>query len=136
MVLQANGYYRDVDRQTLNGDEADFSICDDDFLPYGAPENTLCFGGDDDDDDDDMFESDIDNEGVEDEDEDAETAPQSLVDINSGQFITTDDAEGDAAFNRSSTRMKGYGAAVQAVASTEIGGRQNHFTLGLSLIHI
>jgi len=128
--LQANGYYRDVDRQTLNGDEADFSICDDDFLPYGAPENTLCFGGDDDDDDDDMFESDIDNEGVEDEDEDAETAPQSLVDINSGQFITTDDAEGDAAFNRSSTRMKGYGAAVQAVASTEIGGRQNHFTLG------
>ena len=126
--LQTNGYYRDVDRQTLNGDEADFSICDDDFLPYGAPDNTLCFGGDDD--DDDIFESDIENEGVEDEDEDAETTPQSLVDINSGQFITTDDAEGDAAFNRSSTRMKGYGAAVQAVASTEIGNRPNHFTLG------
>ena len=51
--LQVTGYYRDLDRATLNGDEAEFDLCDDDLLPPGAPMNTLCAGDDDDDDDDD-----------------------------------------------------------------------------------
>ena len=51
--VQVTGYYRDLDRKTLNGDEAEFEPCDDDFLPPGAPLGTLCFGEDDDDDDED-----------------------------------------------------------------------------------
>ncbi|MYD70379.1 MAG: TonB-dependent receptor [Acidobacteria bacterium] len=50
--VQVTGYYRDLDRRTLNGDEAEFEACDDDLLPPGAPAGTLCFGEDDDDDDD------------------------------------------------------------------------------------
>ena len=49
--VQVTGYYRDLDRRTLNGDEAEFGVCEDDALPEGAPAQTLCFGDDDDDDD-------------------------------------------------------------------------------------
>ena len=61
--LQVTGYYRDLDRATLNGDEAEFDLCDDDLLPPGAPMNTLCAGGDDDDDDDDFGDDDHDHDG-------------------------------------------------------------------------
>ena len=40
--VQATGYYRDLERGTLNGDEAEFAVCDDDALPPGAPATTLC----------------------------------------------------------------------------------------------
>ena len=110
--VQVTGYYRDLDRKTLNGDEADFEACDDDFLPRGAPVGTLCFGADDDDADD---------------DEEA----QPLVDVRSGRFITGDDTEGTAANNRTTTRSKGYGATLQATAAAAIGGgRENVLTLG------
>ncbi len=146
--VQVTGYYRDLDRRTLNGDEADFDVCDDDFLPFGAPAGTLCFGADDDDDeeeeagenghdgddDDDLDamafgaldDADDDDHG----DDDDEARP--LVDVQTGRFITEDDAEGDAAYNRTTTRSKGYGATVQAVAASEIGGRENVLTLGVS----
>ena len=112
--VQVTGYYRDLDRKTLNGDEAEFEPCDDDFLPPGAPPGTLCFGADDEGDDD-----------------DAEARP--LVDVNTGRFITDDDAEGNAAYNRTTTRSRGYGATLQATAASAIGDDgENVLTLGVS----
>ncbi len=126
--VQVTGYYRDLDRKTLNGDEADFEPCDDDFLPPGAPPGTLCFGADDDGDDDDD-----DNGGDDDGDGDDEEEAQPLVDVNSGRFITADDAEGNAAYNRTTTRSKGYGATLQAAAASAFGDAgENVLTLGVS----
>ena len=117
--VQVTGYYRDLDRKTLNGDEAEFEPCDDDFLPPGAPLGTLCFGEDDDD-------------ITHDNDDDEEAQP--LVDVNSGRFITGDDAEGNAAYNRTTTRSKGYGATLQATAATTHGaGRENVLVAGVSV---
>ena len=112
--VQVTGYYRDLDRRTLNGDEAEFSVCDDPALPAGAPGQTLCFGGNDD-------------EG---NDDDAGAAP--LIDVRSGRFITSLAAAGDAAFNRTTTRAQGYGAALQATATTAGGARDNVLVLGAS----
>ena len=126
--VQVTGYYRDLDRKTLNGDEAEFEPCDDDFLPPGAPLGTLCFGEDDDDDGD--FDDDDDITHDNDEDEEA----QPLVDVNSGRFITEEDAEGNAAYNRTTTRSKGYGATLQATAATTHGaGRENVLVAGVSV---
>ncbi len=157
--VQVTGYYRDLNRDTLNGDEAEFEACDDDFLPFGAPAGTLCFGADDDDDDDEeeeenghdgddddddnggmgfaaMDDDDDDNgaddHGDDDGDDDDDDEARPLVDPNTGQFITEDDAEGNAAFNRTTTRSKGYGATVQAVAATDVGAGENVLTLGVS----
>ena len=130
-AVQVTGYYRDLDRRTLNGDEAEFGVCDDDALPPGAPAATLCAGGDDDADDEfgDGGEDDADHG---DGDLDDAEAAYPLVDVRTGRFITEDDTEGDAAFNRTATRSKGYGATVQAVASSDLGGRENVLTFGLS----
>ena len=122
-AVQVTGYYRDLDRRTLNGDEAEFGVCDDDALPPGAPAATLCAGGEDDEDDEDHSAGGL--------DDDAEEA-HPLVDARTGRFITEDDTKGDAAFNRTATRSKGYGATVQAVASSDLGGRENVLTFGLS----
>ena len=135
--IQANGYYRDLDRTTLNGDEAEFSVCDDDLLPPGAPSNTLCLG-DDDDEDEGEEQEDVEpllgglDDDEADEDGDDEDPP-ALVDAReTDRFITDDDAEGDGAFNRTTTRSKGYGATLQAAATSELGGRDNVLTLGVS----
>ena len=136
--MQITGYYRDLDRRTLNGDEAEFEVCDDDALPAGAPEQTLCFGADDDDDDgddhgDDHHDADDDDGDGDDDDHDGdeeEAAP--LVDLVSGGFITSLDAAGDGAYNRTTTLAQGYGATVQATASTTAGTRENVFVVGVS----
>ena len=160
--VQVTGYYRDLDRKTLNGDEAEFEECDDDFLPPGAPLGTLCFGEDDDDDDngDDDHDHDDDDNGDDDDDngahdfraadddddgddddvahdndddgdDDEEAHP--LVDANTGRFITEDDTEGNAAYNRTTTRSKGFGATLQATARTaHDAGRENVLVLGVS----
>lgn len=158
--VQVTGYYRDLDRKTLNGDEAEFEECDDDFLPPGAPLGTLCFGADDDDDDDEEHEGDHDgdDDGDDDDDDngasafhpaddddddldgdddhdgdDDEEEAHPLVDVNSGRFITEDDTEGNAAYNRTTTRSKGFGATLQATATTAYdSGRENAFTVGVS----
>ncbi len=132
--VQATAYYRDLDRQTLNGDEAEFSVCDDDLLPAGAPANTLCQGADDDDDELRLWSDRTDDEDADgDEDGDDETAGTPLVDANNtGRFITTDDAAGDGAFNRTSTRAKGYGATVQATGRGTVGGSDHILVLGAS----
>ena len=125
--VQVTGYYRDLDRRTLNGDEAEFDACDDDLLPPGAPAGTLCFGADDDDGDD---GHDGDGGDSDDDGDDGEASP--LVDARTGRFITADRTAGDAAFNRTTTRSQGYGAAFQATAAAEPGGRENVFTLGVA----
>ena len=110
--VQAIGYYRDLDRATLNGDEAEFSLCDDDLLPPGAPANTLCAGGGDDDDDE------------------AQEGTSTLVDPRTDQFIT-DEAGGDAAFNRTRTLARGYGGTLQATARAQAGEHESTFVIAV-----
>ena len=110
--VQLTGYHRSLDRRTLNGDEAEFGLCRADVLPSGAPVTTLCTGANDDD------------EG------DALASGDALVDIGTGRFITTSDAAGDAAFNRTNTQTQGYGAAAQAATTTPVGKRDNVLVVG------
>ena len=124
--VQVTGYYRDLDRRTLNGDEAEFRVCDDEALPAGVPVQTLCFGADDDDDENQGDHGDVDAGDA------GDVAASPLVDLQSGRFITSLDAAGDAAFNRTTTRAQGYGAALQATATTAVGGRDNVLMLGAS----
>ena len=136
--VQVTGYYRDLDRRTLNGDEAEFGVCDDGALPDGAPDRTLCFGADEDDDDGDAHDGDAvpdddgDDDGGDDGDDDDDGAASPLVDVLSGRYITLLDAAGDAAYNRSATLAQGYGATVQATANAAAGGRGNVLVLGAS----
>ena len=116
--VQLTGYYRDLDQRTLNGDEAEFSVCDADALPPGAPAMTLCsFAGDDDDDAEPVVL-------------DAPAVGAPLVDIMTGRFITVDDAAGDAAFNRTNTQTQGYGATFQAATTIAVGDRDNVLVFG------
>lgn len=130
--LQANGFYRDLARQTLNGDEADFSVCDNDVLPLGAPANTLCAGaGDDDptaDDDAGLLDRLTGNDAADDA-----SAMTPLVDVVTGRFITGDDTEGDAAFNRSTTGSQGYGSSAQLTGTHRPGGHINTLVFGASI---
>ena len=113
--VQLTGYYRDLDRRTLNGDESEFSVCNAAALPPGAPVTTLCSGASD---DDEVVEI------------DAQAVGDPLVDVVTGRFITVDDAAGDAAFNRTSTQTRGYGAAFQAATKTAVWQRDNVLMLG------
>ena len=139
--LQANGFYRDLDRQTLNGDEAEFSVCDDDVLPLGAPANTLCASAGDDDrgDEDDDGDAGLVARSAGDAADGDDGSPSDasvatpLVDVVTGRFITDDDAKGDAAFNRSTTRSQGYGSLVQLTGTHQPGGHTNTLVLGVSV---
>ena len=132
--LQANGFYRDLDRQTLNGDEAEFNVCDDDVLPLGAPDNTLCVGGGDDDPDDPNDDAGSAVHLADDDDTASDASGVTpLVDVVTGKFITDDDAKGDAAFNRSTTQSQGYGSSVQLTGTHQPGGHTNTVVLGASV---
>ena len=157
--MQVTGYSRDLDRSTLNGDEAEFDLCDDDLLQPGAPMNTLCAGGDDDDDDDDNGDDDHDHDHAGDDDvngddddggedagdddsglddagdddngdDDDDEAAASLVDPRTGEFITAE-AGGDAAYNRTRTLARGYGGTVQATARAGVGERESVLVVGV-----
>ncbi|MDP7339256.1 MAG: TonB-dependent receptor [Vicinamibacterales bacterium] len=134
--LQVTAYNRDLDRRTLNGDEAEFSICDDDLLPPGAPVTTLCAGMTDDGDDDDDAIRFIGSDtlgAADDDDQDqdgAEAVGDPLVDVVTGRFITADDVAGDGAFNRTTTDSRGYGATGQVTATTPIGNHDNVLVMG------
>ena len=135
--VQVTGYYRDLDRDTLNGDEAEFVVCDDDFLPPAAPENTLCFGAGDVDDDAEEETPDGSllralQDGAGDAEAEDEAPELPLVDAQTGQFITEDVALGDGAFNRTTTRTNGYGVTLQTTAANDLDGRDNLLTLGVS----
>lgn len=108
--LQMAGFYRDLDRRTLNGDTAELDPCGPGSLPAGAPSDTLCTSN-----------------------EDGHQTPTPLVDIASGRFLTERDARGDAALNRTTTRAKGYGGSLQSVSRRQLSGRENALTLGVSV---
>ena len=122
--IQASAYARKLDRQTLNGDEAEFGACDDDALPAGAPADTLCHGVDDDD-------SGLNDEDMADDDDASEDA-HPLADLITGRFITARDAAGDGAYNRTDTATEGYGATLQATARGTLAERDHIFMLGVS----
>ena len=134
--VQMNGYYRDLSRQTLNGDEADFGVCDDDSLPLGAPNGTLCLPAPGDDDDDDATDPPMAPPGGTEDDDHADMDDESdgrpLVDARTGRFITEADAAGNAAFNRTDTAARGYGATVQATAAGALGSYDHVFVVGAS----
>ena len=121
--LQLTAYYRDLDRRTLNGDEAEFSVCNDAALPPGAPATTLCTDAGDDDDDNAARRA----------DPGSQTVGDPLVDVITGRFITADDAAGDAAFNRTNTQTQGYGAAFQTATTTPVGNRDNVLLFGTAV---
>jgi outer membrane receptor protein involved in Fe transport len=104
--LRVSAFHRDMDQSTLNGDEAELGPCDEDLLPLGAPANSLCAGEE---------EGDV------------------IVDASTGRFITSDDAEGDGALNRTSTRTDGYGSSVEAVRATPWQNRNNVLIVGASI---
>lgn len=118
--IQASAYARKLDRQTFNGDEAEFGMCNDDALPAGAPADTLCHGVDDD------------SDGVLGDDDAAQAEAQPLADIITGRFITRRDATGDGAFNRTDTASDGYGATLQATAHGTLGQREHILMFGVS----
>ena len=138
--IQVTGYYRDLAQRTLNGDEAAFTLCDDDALPPGAPVEALCAGPGGDDDNGAMTvttPAEIEAVALEDAETVGDTGEEEiradlLVDIRTGRFITAQDAAGDGALNRTTTRAKGYGAAFQATASLDLDGRENVLVLGVS----
>ncbi len=119
--IQASAYARKLDRQTFNGDEAEFGMCNDDALPAGAPADTLCHGVDDD------------SDGVLGDDDAAQAEAQPLADIITGRFITRRDATGDGAFNRTDTASDGYGATLQATARGTLGQREHILMFGASV---
>ena len=121
--VQTNAYFRGLERHTLNGDEADFEACENEDWSEDIPERTLCFAAGDDDDD----------EGYSDDDEEEENGGGlPLVDVQTGRFITSFDAGGDGAFNRSVTVSDGVGVSVQAQALNTFGTRENRFSVGVS----
>ncbi len=136
-TVQMSGYLRNLDRRTLNGDEAEFVVCDMDTLAPEAPGDALCFGVGADDDDHDNNDDGGAVLPVEEEDtvgvvRPTEREEQPLVDVRTGRFITAEDAVGDAAFNRTTTASTGYGATLQVTGIRAVGGRDNQLTLGLS----
>ena len=114
--VQLTGYRRDLDRRTLNGDEAEFSVCNNDVLPPSAPVTTLCAsaGGADDDDAGELVA----------------LGGDPLVDVVTGRFITREDTAGNGAFNRTNTQTQGYGAAVQTAITTALRDRENVLLFG------
>jgi len=125
--VDATGYFRNLDRRTLNGDEAEFVTCNEDSLPASAPSDTLCLSAGDDDAEEGGFEEMVDDE----EDEDPKETP--LVDAtNPARFITESDTLGNAAFNRTDTQANSYGATIQATART-FGSRENLLVMGASV---
>ena len=99
---QANVYYRHLDRDTLNGDEAEFEVCETEARPSGAPPGTLCEGG----------------------------VGGAIVDLSSGAFVTQREARGDGVFNRTRTAGDGYGASLQSSYEGQWLGRENLFLVG------
>lgn len=132
--VQITGYYRDLTRQTLNGDEADFVVCDADSLPLSAPGDTLCLPppGADDDDANALTTAPGSTEDGDGADVDDESEERPLVDTRTGRFITEADTAGNAAFNRTDTATRGYGATVQATAAGALGNHDHVLTLGAS----
>lgn len=102
--VSGSAYYRGLDRDTLNGDRAEFGPCEIERLPAGAPSGTLCDDGD-----------------------------AALVDVTSGTFLTLADARGDGVLNRTRTATDGYGGSIQATAAGRLFERDQLLAFGATV---
>ena len=110
--VQAIGYYRDLDRAHPERRRGGVQPLRRRPPAARRPANTLCAGGGDDDDDE------------------AQEGASTLVDRGTDQFIT-DEAGGDAAFNRTRTLARGYGGTLQATARAQAGERESTFVIAV-----
>ena len=151
VAIQANAYYRRLNRDTLNGDEIDAGACEDD-----DNEGYICGEAEEDDDDDDANgdetvmrddDNDRDNDdgdgngggngranGGDDDDDEEEDEEEFVFYDRSGNPIPAIPLTGDmnvyGALNTSETESTAYGASVQALIETPLGGMDNQFVFG------
>lgn len=104
LSVQANAYHRNLDRRTLNGDEADFEICEEEAHPSEGPSHVLCEGG----------------EGG------------AIVDLSTGTLVTQETAEGNGTFNRTITAGNSYGVSLQSTYEKALFGGENFLVVGLA----
>ena len=130
IAVQANAYYRRLNRDTLNGDEVDAGACEDD-----DNEGYICGEAEEDDDDGDangdetaMRDDDNDHDDEEDEEEfvfyDRNGNPIPAIPLTGGMNVY-------GALNTSETESTAYGASVQALIETPLGGMDNQFVFGV-----
>ena len=123
--LQLIGYHRDLDRRTLNGDEAEFSVCDDERPAAGRPGHdpvrrrrpmtTMMM----------MTRHPL-----------SSTRWRSVIPWSTSRpadSSPSDDAAGNAAFNRTNTQTQGYGATLQAATTRAVGDRDNVLLVGAAI---
>jgi len=105
LSLQGTAYHRSGRRRTLNGDESDFEVCEEDPRPLDSPATALCREG----------------------------SSSAVVSLASGAFVTTAEAVGDGVFNRTDTEAKAHGVSLEGAYTGNLLGLQNYFLLGMAL---
>ena len=129
IAIQANAYYRRLNRDTLNGDEIDAGACEDD-----DNEGYVC-GEAEDDDDENGGENGHAHDGEDEEDEEDEE--EFVFYDRNGNPIPAIPLTGDmnvyGALNTSETESTAYGASVQALIETPLGGMDNQFVFGVGV---
>ena len=109
--LDATGYYREVERHTLNADEFELDVCAGALLPTGVPKNVLCASSE--------LGGGLTNQSL-------------ILDVLTGTHITKSDALGDGALNRTKTHTESYGATVQTTSTSALGSQDNILIFGAS----
>ena len=105
LSLQGTAYHRSGRRRTLNGDESDLEVCEENSRPLGAPPTALCREG----------------------------SNSAVVSLASGTFVTTAEAVGDGVFNRTDTEAEAYGVSLEGASTRSLFGLRNYFLLGMAL---
>lgn len=129
IAIQANAWYRRLNRDTLNGDEIDAGACEDD-----DNEGYIC--GEAEDDDDGNGRGGGKNGNEDEEGEEADEEEFVFYDL-SGNPIPAVSLTGDmnvyGALNTSETESTAYGASVQALIETPLGGMDNQLVFGVGV---
>lgn len=117
LTIQGGGYFRKLDRDTVNGDQAEFEECEDfvGLIPgFIAPAESLCFGAE-----------------VEEEDGELEVEgdPAILLDAN-GNPVLEQEIDADAVFNRTRTETESWGGSGQLAWTGKLGGMDNVLIVG------
>ena len=136
ITIEGNVYFRRLRRHTLNGDEVDAETCDD------SDEYVCREGDDDDDDDDDEAAGDDDDDdngnghaaenGDGDDDDDEEDETELVIVDTAGNPLASFMPESGAygALNTSATLTTAFGAGLQALIDSPLGGMDNLFVIG------
>lgn len=123
LTLSGGGYFRKLNRDTVNGDQAEFEECEEfiGLIPgFTAPDEALCFGGE------------VEEEEEEDGELEVEGDPAILIDA-FGNPILEQDQDADAVFNRTATETKSWGGSGQGVWTADFGGMENILVVGGTL---